>query len=145
MFVCLLCKCLPEDASKRDYCGLHGCVADICAVYAYAIGNMDVKSFDTLNYLLFYLHLHFPTFRPPLRLKWSSFYLPYTNALYRVRSKISLSPCFFESQGSHVPAPMSRVGLQMAIHGFRTVFEEEKARCTTGAVFRPLLYFFFSH
>ena len=66
----LLCRCLLEDASKRDYCGLNGCVADICAVYAYAVGNRDVKSLDTLNYLLFHLRLRSPTFRPPLRLKW---------------------------------------------------------------------------
>ena len=42
----LLCRCLLEDAGQRDYCGLKGCVADICVAYAYAIGNMDVKSVD---------------------------------------------------------------------------------------------------
>ena len=31
---------------------------------------MDVKSVDTLNYLLFHLRLGPPTFRPPLRLKF---------------------------------------------------------------------------
>ena len=75
--------CLLEDAGKRDYCVLNGCVADIyiyicmymlfmpmlLAIYAYAVGNMDVKSVDTLNYLLFHLRLGPPTFRPPLRLK----------------------------------------------------------------------------
>ena len=56
---------------KRDYCGSSVVllIYDICAVYAYVIGNMDVKSVDTLNYLLFHLRLRFPTFRPPLRLK----------------------------------------------------------------------------
>ena len=67
----LLCRCLLEDAGKRDFCGLNGCVADICAVYACAVGNMDVKSVDTLNYLLLHLRLRSPTFRPPLRLKFS--------------------------------------------------------------------------
>ena len=41
----------------------------LLAIYAYAVGNMDVKSIDTLNYLLFHLRLRSPTFRPPLRLK----------------------------------------------------------------------------
>ena len=54
VFVFLLCRCLLEDAGKRDYCGLNGCVADICAAYAYAVGNMDVKSADTLNYLILF-------------------------------------------------------------------------------------------
>ena len=40
VFVFLLCRCLLEDASKRDYCSLNGCVADICAVYAYAVIRM---------------------------------------------------------------------------------------------------------
>ena len=68
----LFCRCLLEDAGKRDYCGLNGCVADICAVYAYAVGNMDVKSADAFNYLLFHLRLRSPTFRPPLLLKFLS-------------------------------------------------------------------------
>ena len=42
----------------------------LLAIYAYAVGNMDVKSVDTLNYLLFHLRLGPPTFRPPLRLKF---------------------------------------------------------------------------
>ena len=66
----LLCRCLLEDAGKRDYCSLNGCVVDICSVYAYAVGNMDVKFVDTLIYLLFHLRLRSPTFRPPLRLKY---------------------------------------------------------------------------
>ena len=70
VFVFLLCGHLLEDAGKRDYCGLNGCVADICAVYAHAVGNMDVKSVGALNYLLFHLRLRFPTFRPPLHLKF---------------------------------------------------------------------------
>ena len=74
VLVCLflLCtsRCLLEDAGKRDYCGLNGCVADICAVYVYVVGNVDVNSVDTLNYLLFRLRLRSPTFRPPLRLKF---------------------------------------------------------------------------
>ena len=65
----LFCRCLLEGAGKRDYGGLNGCVADTCAVYAYAVGNLDVKSVDTFNYLLFHLRLRSPTFRPPLRLK----------------------------------------------------------------------------
>ena len=73
VFGFLLCRCLLEDAGKRDDCVLSGCVADICAVYAYAVGNTDVKSVDTLNYLLFHLRLSSPIFRPPLRLK--SFYV----------------------------------------------------------------------
>ena len=40
------------------------------AIYAYAVGNMDVKSVGTSNYLLFHLRLRSPTFRPPLRLKF---------------------------------------------------------------------------
>ena len=44
----------------------------LLAIYAYAVGNMDVKSVDTLNYLLFHLRLGPPTFRPPLRLKLCS-------------------------------------------------------------------------
>ena len=73
VFVFLLCRCLLEDARKKDYCGLNSCVADICAVHAYAVGNMDVKSVDTFNYLLFHLRLRSPTFRPPLRLKFCDF------------------------------------------------------------------------
>ena len=47
----------------------------LLAIYAYAVGNVDVKSVDTLNYLLFHLRLGPPTFRPPLRLKffWDEF------------------------------------------------------------------------
>ena len=41
----------------------------LLAIYAYAVGNMDVKSVDTLSYLLVHLRLRSPTFRPPLRLK----------------------------------------------------------------------------
>ena len=44
----------------------------LLAIYAYAVGNMDVKSVDTLNYLLFHLRLGPPTFRPPLRLKYTT-------------------------------------------------------------------------
>ena len=40
VFVFLLCRCLLEDAGKRDYCGLNGCVADICDVHAYAVIRM---------------------------------------------------------------------------------------------------------
>ena len=69
MCLCLFSRCLLEDAGKRDYCDLNGCVADICVVCAFAVGNMDVKSVDTLNYLLFHLRLRSPTFHPPLRLK----------------------------------------------------------------------------
>ena len=32
VFVFLVCKCLLEDAGKRDYCGLNGCVADMCCL-----------------------------------------------------------------------------------------------------------------
>ena len=42
----------------------------LLAIYAYAVGNMDVKSVDTLNYFIFHLRLRSPTFRPPLRLKF---------------------------------------------------------------------------
>ena len=38
VFVFLLCGCLLEDAGKRGYCGLNGCVADICA--GHAVGNI---------------------------------------------------------------------------------------------------------
>ena len=69
VFVFLLCRCLLEDAGKRDYCGLMVVLLIyvlfmplLLAMYAYAVGNMDVQSVDTLHYLLFHLLLRSPTF-----------------------------------------------------------------------------------
>ena len=72
VFVFLLCRCLLQDARKKDYCGLSVLLMPmLLAMYAYALGNMDVKSVATLiDFLLFHLRLRFPTFRPPLRLKF---------------------------------------------------------------------------
>ena len=87
---CGVCLRMLAKDGKRDYCILNGCVAAyiyiymlfmpmLLAIYAYAVGNMDVKSVDTLNYLLFHLRLGPPTFRPPLRLKFCfCFFLPNT-------------------------------------------------------------------
>ena len=91
VFVFLFCRCLLEDASKREYCGLNGCVADICALYAFAVGNMDVKSVDTLNYLLFHLRLRSLTFRPPLRLKFVYYFC--ISIKGRLRAKLPSQYC----------------------------------------------------
>ena len=49
MFVFLLCRCLLENARKKNYCGLNVLLMPmLLAMYAYAVGNMDVKSVDSL-------------------------------------------------------------------------------------------------
>ena len=49
VFAFLLCRCLLEGARKKDVCGLNVLFMPmLLAMYAYAVGNMDVKSVDTL-------------------------------------------------------------------------------------------------